>query len=456
MKVKGGILVYLFVLIGIVLGVALILGAIMIISPGVEIFGLSYINANTRYNYVIDRSGFADFNNYDTIIVETDYSNITLRVGVQQTAQSCVYVNNHVNGFVRADENYSGRLSYSIDGTTLSFKLVEDKPWLTLTDSRTVEIRVNENTDISGVNFIFKSRYGSINLGGGVIEDEAPMEFVAASATLEAGGAISVGEVADVSGALSMKTTSGNIDVVGDKVASLVIFETESGRITADNLNSVRLSSNSGGARLGDVAGNFNYDSRSGVLEAGNVSGSFIATAKVKLANISLGEVSGEVGLSKGEDINFEADRIGGFARIVTQKGNVYIGNGTSGLGGQAEINVGAGDVRVLVEDQNASALEIATTSASITATFNGYAGNKTLTTESGQININLRYDSSLNLTLKSQGRAYLVYDDNRLIESPDETLEIRGGSSFSDNNVMIVSGNNNTININRQTAVSY
>ena len=210
MKVKGGIFAYLLILIGIVLGVALVLGAIMIISPGVEIFGLSYVSSNKSYNYVID-NGFADFNNYDTVILEVPYSNISVRVGTEQTAKSTVFVQNHIKGYVTAGGQYAGKLTYHIDGRTISFKVLEDKPWLPLGDSRKVEIIINENTDISNVNFILKTKNGSIDFGGGTIEQEPAMTLLAKSATLEAGKSIIVRDIADVSQTLSLKTTNDKI-----------------------------------------------------------------------------------------------------------------------------------------------------------------------------------------------------------------------------------------------------
>ena len=142
--VSRGILYYVFLLIAVVLGVLCVIGAILIFSPGTEIFGISYyINTSTQS---IEKTHLDNGNeqsidslfksaSIDVVNITTNYADVSL-----ETRQDGAYkfiIEPSLTGIITSENKntYSYTCSYSSQTRTLSVSVFAPKMFLAFNNS---------------------------------------------------------------------------------------------------------------------------------------------------------------------------------------------------------------------------------------------------------------------------------------------------------------------------------
>ena len=478
MKVKNGFLMYLFIFAGILVGAAIVMAAILMLRPGTEIFGLTYLNENKEYQYVsatVD-SKFKEFNNYDRVVVSSvvndnsgkflsfgDFS-IEFRAGNRDAVSSNFTVNHNIQGIAKIGEKseYSATITeQTIQGEkVLDVTISQNTTWISLGHNLKITVNIPESLNVSNVIFEARTKGGTINFGADKQLDNAPSPISAKGfiGYTEKGG-VCVNNISTASSVIDLKSVSGPVRLIGDKKATNISLESQTGKIEAEDLdsNTVKITTNNSYVETGHIKGDVNLDAYSGVIRLGNIGGSLQATEKVSISDIQTGDIAGDVGIPKGKSIIFNAPTVVGHTSINTVGGTIVIGGTEAtnyGVGGRTDIETIKGNVKIKVSAYNTRKVEVKTVSGHITAVYESAEDKSYLETTSGSITISLLQTASVNLFCETHSTT--VYDWSQTTLTNEVSYrEIRGNNVYN-GSVIYATSNTGKISVSRQTDLSF
>ncbi len=343
------------------LGIAIILGAILLIFPGVNYFGLHYINGDgkTRSDEIALTS--SDYENADTIRVTTKGYDIVVRVN---TDDELVDVNNNLtvvysnkyNGFVWGEVDrptYSCNIIEESGKSVISFEIAEPDGWLMRGDAK-INLIVAPNT-LADKTLELITSHGEITLGG-TINNEHNNRIAMKNLNISSDTGKVVLKDSYIQEYLAVTKQSGHFETQTALNGVADIEVKGFGNIIMKDLgtgadpNSAMISIKAGNChlQLGDINGDFDFEAEKGLLEVGNISGD--VNLKVKSCVMKMSDIGGSINLDGGTgylnigkltgeatleatDGDITIDETNGNVTAVTVRGSVMLKNVTSEVG---------------------------------------------------------------------------------------------------------------------------
>ena len=460
--VSKGILFYLFVLLSIIVGVLCIFAGIMVLSPGTEIFGFSY-TINNAYNYYIKAevnqgTGSATSKYIDDLIsegkiekfvIETqDYDIFVCHEKIEKTE---FIVKNNYSGIVKNGNRKKAEITflYNESEKVCSIKVVEPECSLTFSSGSKVTLALPDSIDMQKVSLDITTKTGQISLGN-TESFEHTFNNLCVKGT---NSKISLNKNVDYNGNISINTNGGEIYLVGEKKVADFEIKTDSAKIEIGNIISpeTRINSNSSVIKITKILGNVYFDSKSGVVNVGYVEGKFECSEDVKISNITIGEIHGEVLLPMANTSNISITKCYADCRIKTTSGNVKIEK----MYANADIETESGSVEIdfvpdtILTDKapDKPMASISTTSGNITANFDDVLKDNTITTNSGNVKVgynnNRVFDLEYNCAEKTPK---LPSGLETGTPEKSHTYQIGGGSSVNTLSISITKNGQLTI----------
>lgn len=427
-KIQGGFFAYLLVFLGIALTVTVVCCALMIISPGMTIFGYSYLTKNASANIkTVDVAGAQTLlGNLDIERISISHNTVTIGEDVYDNAHYdvnviknndttllSVIVEDRIKGFTNKLDNRTTSVGVTFDTTLKSLNIVVTEPVVSMYLSKRCKITISlpNNYNSSSIDFVASTNNGSIHIGGAtvVVLKSIDIQTKTGDVSLHKDSIINGGNV-------SMKTESGDVSIgnltnnqmIG-KNANIVL-QTNSGKLNAGNMiGNVSVISKNSAISVGNVTGDLTLDSESGSLYANNVSGNFTATENVKSTNIILKEIGGETLVPSSENSDVTIDKISNRTRIKTKFGKILIKN----IAKEAVLETEKGEIEFTALTSNIVTAK--TKSGKITANFKNIQNNHTLTTESGKIYLNFNTGLNVKINVVTGGEIRANWDPDYL-----------------------------------------
>ena len=438
-KVKLGFLSYLLIFIGLVFGVCVILLSVVILAPGVRIFGIGFTNNN------IDKAiRYADVNNQEVLIDELyrqgrltnfvvkgenysidnkEYESGIFNIEVKRAPESSelkIMYKNHSHGFSKTEDHATASytLTYSEQDKTLTLAITDAHMFITTSKSFDVEIHIpNTNYfDITSLSFDFKTISGNINLG----DSGNVCNFLTANCETKTGN-IKVGSTTKINGDINLKTEKGEISL-GKQIYSLptrkINLESKTGKIsTGELIGTLKIISEKSICSVnGTLYGDLIYSSKYGLIKTQNIEGEFKAEETVEVSEVTLGSVSGDITMISGETSNITIAKTNAKVRIKTKKGNIKIGEiaGDTVTTDYHELETTTGSITFT--NNSSSRIKVTTEKGKISATYNKIANIQTITSKTSQVNVYIK--KGLSATINSNTTGDINYN-----WKSDETL---------------------------------
>lgn len=386
--VSKGILFYVFMLIAVALGVLCVIGAILIFSPGTEIFGISYyVNHTSQQIEFVDDDRIDDLfdrGQIDTINVTTNYANMSIETRKYGFVEFVIEPT--LTGLMTNEnkDTYSQTCSYDRTTKTLSLTVLAPKMLLAFNDSIDVVLSVPESIRDTNLNINFNTQSGKLYLGNKELDNYTIKSL---SMTAENSSTVILGSHTKISNDISISIPSGNINFKRDITANIINIDSNSAKIETKNIDAqeINIDTESSSIKMENITveTNFNYNANRGVLMITKLNGNLNNSEDVIISNISIGTVNGEVLLPGAKSSDIKIDELNGKGTISTESGNVTIKEAK----GILWVTTESGKIDVNINTMT----DLDTTS------YNEEQGIVNLETQSGTININVA-----NLLLKN------------------------------------------------------
>lgn len=417
---KGGFITFLLVLISIVGAFFLGAGAIMMFSPDVSIFGVSYITNKEKVVISEIKIGGQQQNlfmeGYKKIIIQTQNADVSIAYGKANANESNFILDKNSAGFYK--EGSATEYSYTLTAQDDTLKFVLKEPeysFLTVTSSSRLYVNLSINEDNLGKQFEIQTTTGNISLGVATSASEVMSQFSASkiNAITEKGN-ISVSDKIDITDTLNVETTNGKITVSGNLNAENLSFSSQNGRIEAKNIlneeSNLVVKSDTSHIVFGDIAGDIYVDVKNGIFEAKKLGGSIATPNTVVSTKFYISEVGGDVQIANlNGQLGVTIDKVKGAVNISTNSGNVKLNE----VHGQTYVATTSANIKVNVADDNSSDINLKTKDGKITVDFKKIDGQKNITTESGDIKISTPISVAYKLSAISQkGKVVLEWED--------------------------------------------
>lgn len=424
----SGFKTFILLLITLILAFLLGCGAILMLSPELEIFGVSYAS-NTQDTTLIQVPNSLGvetdlkFDGYEKIVISTTNASVKVLCGTEGTATSQIFLDENSMGYLKTGSEKEYNLTCQTVGQILYLTLTEpDYSFLTLTNSTSLNLKINSNYDlINNVEFDITTTNGSVYFGGSTASTyEADAFNCPKLATLTTGGniildnSVSIGSSsAPQETSLNLTTTSGYINLNNNINAKTVSLASNNGKITTQDftLADVDLSIESYNSliSLGNVKGNVSLNTTSGIFEADIISGSFTTGEDLSFTNIVIGEIIGNVGISKVNG-NFAVNigKTRGEVDILGGTKNVVLGD----IWGGANVELTSGTIIANINASCNNNVIFTTTTGSVVAKFGAIVGDNVITTERGKIDVKFVYGTAFFLNAETGGKITKVWEN--------------------------------------------
>ena len=289
----SGFKTFLLLLITLILAFFLGCGAFLMISPDLEIFGVSYVSNREKVTLLqVPNSVGTDtdlhFYNYDKIVVDATNATVNVLCGTQNASVSQISLEESSMGFLKTGSEKDYNLNCQTVGQVLFITLTEpDYSFLTLTNNTTLNLKINANEGLIGVEFDITTTNGNVNFGGSTAPTYEAEEFTTPRLSVETtGGNVTLDESVSVESLgypqgtyLNLTTTTGYIKLNKDINAKVVNLTTQNGRITTQDFVlanvSLAVESYSSIINIGDISGNVSLNTANGIFQAGVIYGTF-------------------------------------------------------------------------------------------------------------------------------------------------------------------------------------
>lgn len=417
-SVNRGFFAYLFLFVGIILGVVLVCISIMYLSPGAVILGYEYITEKNQLTITTyDGKDLTTGSMEEAQIINTD----GIRVPAQENAKPISFetlskviikanhvefklihgefnkieLNNQISGVTKA-ENYSKiSVTKTYDSVAKVFTIIvtDQKPDLTITNNRSIYMFVKD-ADFSNLEIEVQTDSGNMNFGGETLSSKTPRSetFKSFKITSKTGNVV-VSQYVNLTQNFDLSLEDAKLTVLGDlgtnaKKLSQANIKVDKGNVNIQNLYASK--SVFKGTRTNviakDIAGNVNIGIVDGDFKAQNIGGNFVDEDEVvRNTKITLGEVKQDFTIPKGTAGPITVDKIGGITKISVTTAKVVIKQAN----GQVDLKTESGDIDILISNTNNSLVEIVTSSGNIRALLQMVAGtDNKITSNSGHITV--------------------------------------------------------------------
>lgn len=425
---KNGFKTFIILLISLVGAFILGIGAVMLISPGVSIFGLTYANnQGTIIISDIEKNGVVEdlrLSSYDKIVIDAKDAKIFIAYGADNANQSNFSLQKNSAGFYKNGSKfeYSYLLTEEINNNEKILKFVLDEPdysFLKIVNSTKLYLNMSINDSGSQNKKIeIKTVSGDITLGVGTSASEITEQLVASELNvITEKGNINLSSYFDVSNDLNLKTTSGYIKINRDIKTNNINLSSETGRITTKSFvnqnSSVNFLTDNSTVEIENIEGDVYIDSKSGIYKINTIKGDLSASSYVETTKFNVKSVYGNVYIANENGrIGVDINEVKGNINLSTDNGSIKLGN----VCGQTFIATNSAPVDINVSSDNISTILITTATGEVNANFRSVKNTNKIITEKGNINIKCLIDVSFILNAKSDnGTINLVWQDKTI-----------------------------------------
>lgn len=427
---SGGSKTFFLILITVVLAIGLGIFAMLILSPGLELFGIKYLVKNeTAYFRYFDGnpSDKLDFSEYSEINLDVENCKVEINKGASNTMSSVTF-QMASNGFYKAGTEIID-YDYSLTrvGTTLSIKMIDPNySFWKLSDVSKVIINIGDSMPTE-LTFNITTKNGNVTVGGkcdtaGTAEEIRIDDF----SVNTNGGSVLLSKYAYVSNSLDITTENGNVMITNDITAQYVNIESKSGKITANSFTNtsgeISITGETGGIQVGDIAGNVDFTMKNGYFYAGNIEKNFSApNDKLETTIIRIDRVGGTFeAVNRNGAFKVEIKECAGEVDIVGANHGITLGNVQNAV----TLNTTKGDIKLTINSTNTSELNVETESGSIEATLNAVKGSNNFKTKSGSIYLNCKSANPFWAHLKTSNTV-------RYLEETAKNVDMTGANAY-------------------------
>lgn len=412
--VSRGILFYIFLLIAVVLGVLCVLGAILIFSPGTEIFGISYyVNTSAqRIETTLNDSGnqqsidsLFTSGQIDTINITTNYANVSLETRQDGAVQFIIEPS--LTGLMTSENKntftYTSR--YTASDNTLSVSLNAPNMFLAFNNNIDFVLSFPEDVANTNLDINITTESGDITIGHHEL-DVYTLDNL--TVNVENSSNVTFGIHTVISDNVTLNVPSGNIRFRTTITTGNLTINSESTKIETGNINAneFTLYTQSSSINIGNITveSNFNYRARRGVLVVDNINGDFNCDEDVVIANITVGTINGDVLLPQAESSDITIETLNGRGDIVTTSGDVTIDKATSFLwvsteSGKIDVNIDtASDLNTGSYAEDQGIINLKSNNGTINVNFANLLLKNYISSQRGTINC--KFSPALNFIL--------------------------------------------------------
>lgn len=396
--VGRGILYYLFLLLAVISGVACVIGAIMVLSPGTEVFGMCYyVHHDSKEINEVKNGKIQNLitnGDVDKLLVNTNYTNLKIMTKKGAYGARFLLVTK-ISGIIKKENKVKDVLEYSYNPDTKTLAFDTKFPEMILPFSVQAELTLVVPDTMTNIPFDieYTTKTGSAFIG---IEKDDNYSLTNLSVTAEEKTETTFGTHSNVVGQINIKSPKGTITFNSKLNASKLNITSTSAKIVGGDLkvNDIDLRTEGSSIKIGTVEGNLVYDARKGVLIAKGIKGIFDCTERTVIANITIEDVYGSALLPDAKSSNISITNLYGHALIRTETGNVTIKNAESLVdvettSGKIDITVNTNTNKISGYNADKGVICLKTESGQIDINFANILKNNYITTDSGTINCN-------------------------------------------------------------------
>lgn len=412
--VSRGILFYIFLLIAVVLGVLCVLGAILIFSPGTEIFGISYyVNTSAqRIETALNDSGnqqsidsLFTSGQIDTINITTNYANVSLETRQDGAVQFIIEPS--LTGLMTSEnkDTFTYTSRYAASDNTLSVSLNAPNMFLAFNNNIDFVLCFPEDVANTNLDINITTESGDITIGHHEL-DVYTLDNL--TVNVENSSNVTFGIHTVISDNVTLNVPSGNIRFRTTITTGNLTINSESTKIETGNINAneFTLYTQSSSINIGNITveSNFNYRARRGVLVVDNINGDFNCDEDVVIANITVGTINGDVLLPQAESSDITIETLNGRGDIVTTSGDVTIDKATSFLwvsteSGKIDVNIDtASDLNTESYAEDQGIINLKSNNGTINVNFANLLLKNYISSQRGTINC--KFSPALNFIL--------------------------------------------------------
>ncbi len=411
--VNKGILFYILLLCSIVTGIASVIVAILIFSPGTEIFGISYYGKRVESSVTkvsIDENSsyidtLVDNNMIDTFNITTDYANIS--VIMKDINRIQIQLDSTTSGIIKSGNQKNFVWNYNFDESTNTFNFEITSPDCSIFFSKnaTVKLLLPLDYNRTDMNLNLYTDSGNISIG---TEKNDNFSFSTLNIETQKSSNINLGNKASFTNKVDINSPSGTININAKISTDTLNITSDSSKIVIGDIisNKVKLKTESSIVKIGTITGNLVYDARKGVLDVAKITGNLTCSEEVLISNIFVDIVVGEVLLPNSDSSDITINKLYSRCLIRTSTGNVTINSALNVI----DIETDSGKIDVVLNTPNditqpinSMLSSLKTKSGSITIKFSNIKYHNIIETNSGTINCSYKNGLEFTLTYNCQ-----------------------------------------------------
>lgn len=364
-------LTYFLMFVGLLLGGALTLVTILMLSPDKTIGGYTFVSESHSSKSLVSEFSNEEFNNvfinagfYRVIISERD------EILSPNAVPFNLFLTSRLMGVVKA-ENSVTNFNFEIKNGDLHFGFTKLPEGL-LFSRNSCELNLVIYKSLitwHSKTVTIKTTLGEVILGGpnmGRLATET-VELNSVSVETESGNITMTEKFTLNGGPLNLKTDSGTINFRSNLSASNIVIESEKGNLftTAGKTLTGNLTTKGNIPQFAfeTIIGNVTMDTSSGMWQAKKIVGNVSCTNKVTHTDMAIAEISGTFFAEFAETSNITLAKVSGEIRIISQSGRIEIDDSL----GFIDIDTTTGNV-ILTKVK--SEIEVTTTTGNITITY--------------------------------------------------------------------------------------
>ena len=431
--VNKGILFYILLLCSIVVGIACVIMAILIFSPGTEIFGISYygkkVDSSVTKISAEENSAYIDTlvenNLINSFNIKTDYININ--VVMKDVNRVQIELDSKTSGIIKSGNQNNFIWNYNYDEANKSFNFSVTGPdcWFYFSKNATIKLALPLDFNRTDIDLNLYTESGNINIG---TEKNDNFSFSSLKIETKESSNINLGNNVSFTSLVDINSPSGTIDVNSVVNVNNLNITSNSSKIVVGDVtaNEFKLKTDSSIVKIGALYGNLTYDAKKGVLDVEKITGK-LSCSEDLISNIFVDEILGEVLLPNAKSSSITINTLHSRCRISTISGNVTINNALNAV----DIETDSGEIYVILntpenvsKPTNSALSHIKSNSGNITTKFNNIKYNNTIETTSGTINCSYRNGLEFTLT-------YNCETNKPTLSSGITTNEIKNSASI-------------------------
>ncbi len=411
--VNKGILFYILLLCSIVVGVACIIMAILIFSPGTEIFGISYygkkIESSVTKISTDENSSYIDAlvenNMIDTFNITTDYANISVIMKDINRVQ--IQLESTTSGIIKSGNQKNFIWNYNYDNTSNTFNFSVTSPDCSLFFSKNATIKLLLPLDFNrtDMNLNFATESGNISIG---TEKNDNFSFSTLKIETKESSNIDLGNKASFTNSIDINSPNGTININSKISTDVLNVTSDSSKIVIGDVtsNTLNVKTESSIVKIGTLNGDLEYNAKKGVLDVSKITGNLTCTEDVLISNIFVDEVLGEVLLPNSDSSDITINKLYARCLIRTSTGSVTINNAYDVV--DIETENGKIDINIYTPNDidrptNLMLSSLKSNSGNITVKFDNVKYNNIIETTSGTINCSYKNGLEFTLTYNCQ-----------------------------------------------------